>query len=273
MVINKNITKASFLLAFVFQINFAQQTTRNDLSSFEGFKKVGFHLSGVFYKKADIDRKYGNYELITNPTLSGRIGFDYAFNHQKNWSYRTGLYLDLIPSYNLEFEIKPEDLAFITWDLDGSLDTKEKGNTFVFTIPFLVEGKLQMSEKLFFSAMGGFDFSVIRSSAISFGVGYSDDEVNESREIFALYGESSGFFIYPSLRLSPGLYFVTEKALYQIQLTYKKSLVPYFKGEYQFGNLDVSEPTRGDYTFTGDFMALGLTVFLKKKKKKKKYNN
>lgn len=268
MVTNKNIIKASFLLAFVFQISFAQQTTRNDLSSFEGFKKVGFHLSGVLYKKADVDRQYGDYDINTHSSLSGRIGFDYAFNHQKNWSFRTGLYLDLIPFYNVEFEFKPEDLDFIDWDLEGSLDWKIKEtNKFVFTIPFLIEGKLQMGKKLFFSAMGGFDFTILRPGRFDIGIAYSND-FNDRREVFAMYGESSDFFISPSLRLSPGLYFVTKKALYQIQLTYKKSLVPYFKGEYQFGNLDVSEPKRGDYKLSGDFIGLGVTVFLKKRKKK-----
>ncbi len=266
--VNYNIiTKASLILAFIFQFCNAQDNPRNDFSNFEGFKKVGYHLSGVLYKKADIDKKYGDYKLINYPIVSGRIGFDYAFNHQKNWSFRTGLYLDLIPFYNVEFEFKPEDLDFIDWDLEGSLHwNKKQTNKFVFTIPFLIEGKLQMGKKIFFSAMGGLDFTILNSGQFDFVVSYGNN-LNEGREVFAMYGETSGFFIYPSLRLGPGLYFVTKKALYQLQLTYKKSLVPYFKGEYQFGNLDVSEPTRGDYKLSGDFIGLGLTMFLKKKKK------
>ncbi len=263
---NKLITRASIVFALVFSLlSFAQNPGRNDLSSFEGFKKLGFHASLILYNKAQTNKDYGNYKIISFPTLSTRLGFDYTFNHTKDWSFKTGFYLDLIPFVNSEFEILAEDLGFVGW-LDDSTNQYHKLKVlekWVFTLPVLYEGKLQMAERVFFSLAGGFDFTLLSSGGFEGSITYSNEEI--SKQVFGIYGDTADFWIYPSLRISPGLYFVTEKMLFQVHFSYKKSLVSYFRGEYQFGNLDVSEPTRGNHIITGDFIGLGLTIYFRKK--------
>ncbi|MDR6301292.1 hypothetical protein [Mesonia maritima] len=122
-----------------------------------------------------------------------------------------------------------------------------------------------MGNSLFFYTNGGFDFTLISKGGTELSYSYGDEFLKEERQVFVLYENTSGFFIYPSLRIGPGLYIISEKVLYQIGFVYKKSLVPYLKGEYQFGNLEESKPTRGNFKMTGDFLGLGVTIFLKKK--------
>lgn len=213
-----------------------------------------------------VDRQYGSYTLDTYPVLSGRIGFEYVYNHQKEWGMRTGIYLDLFPFYSIGYAFLEKDFPK-EYYYEYFYDRFKENSKLVFTIPLLVERKLQLEEELFFYGNVGFDFTLLSSGDVGNGHYFVSEELNEERQVFALREKTAAFFIYPSFRISPGIYIVSKKVLYQIGFTYKKSLVRYLKGDYQFGNLDESNPTRGDFKMTGDFLGLGVTVFLKKKAK------
>ncbi|MDR6301293.1 hypothetical protein [Mesonia maritima] len=101
--------RVSILLAIFFQVTWAQ-SPRNDLPKFKGFKHWGYHLSGTLYRAGVVERQFGSYDLESQPVLTGRIGFEYIFNHQKEWIFRSGIYLDLAPFYNLRFGILERDL-------------------------------------------------------------------------------------------------------------------------------------------------------------------
>ncbi|PIX08247.1 MAG: hypothetical protein COZ75_13035 [Flavobacteriaceae bacterium CG_4_8_14_3_um_filter_34_10] len=270
MVILLNFKKANFIFAFFFSlISFSQEKKQIFYPEFEGFKKIGFFIAPVMYQKASIDRKFGEYEIINKNILSFSFGFEYVKNHTKEWTFRSGLRFDLVPFYNIEFVIPNFDLdGFGGMNLeDDNLRNVSKIN---ITIPLLYEVKKQMGENVFFSAYSGFNMMLMQPGRFELGYHYApDSNPNEGIQVFGLYGEATNpTIIYPNFVISPGFYFVFNKSIMQLNIMYQKALVKHFKGEYQFGNLEVSPPSRGDYILSGNYLGMSLTMFLKKKKVK-----
>lgn len=261
--------KASIILAFLSSFVIAQQ---NEFVQFEGFKKTGFHTSGMLYLAAQVEKAdYKKFGFENKASLSGRIGLDYIFNHTKEFSFRTGIYMDLIPYYNFDFYIPIGYLPDDYGDYYASKENVKDISHLAFTIPILFEAKKEMGENIFFSISAGLDITLLRYGAFEVGYWFSNSDESELREVFGVYGYTKeNWFTYPGLRISPGFYFIFDKVLYQLNFTYKKSLMSYFKGEYQFANLE-TEIVRGDYKMTGDYIGLGVSVFFKKSKKTNHY--
>lgn len=238
--------------------------------AFTGFKKTGYHISGMCYFPAKVTRSYGNYVLKNHFTLSGRIGLDHVFNPNKKWSLRTGLFLDLVPFLNYSAEILKKDLPKEYEKYVYRIEDKYISK-FNFTVPLSFSVKKQIGAKQYVGLNIGGELMLMSNGGFSGGYGFSNDEINDDREVFAIYANTTlgRFWVYPSLKISPEFYIVRQKLIYVLSVAYKKSVVNYFTGEYQFGNLEESAPTRGSYKLSGDYFSLGLTIFLKKKKQPK----
>ncbi len=105
------------------------------------------------------------------------------------------------------------------------------------------------------------------------GVSYwFHDEVNSvEAEVFASYVKTTdNDFFQTSLQMGAGVYFLFDKMMVHTNILYNKSFKDLFQGEFQFGYLDVSKPTRGYYTVSGDYLGLSATIYLKKRVKKER---
>lgn len=273
MVITKMFIRASLKLALILftNISLAQKNTSTKVfSQFNGFKKLGLHSSGMLYFPAKLNKQYGNHVLNTHFAFCGRFGFDYIFNPKKRSSLRTGLFFDLIPLYKYSYIISRHDLPIEYQDYP--LDVSDKDLTKLnLTIPLSYTLKKQIGLNKFLGLNIGGEFMLMSNGGFSSGYALLIEKRKEGREIFSMYANTTleEFWIYPSLKISPEFYILRKKIIYLFSITYKKSLVNYFKGEYQFGNLEVSSPTRGTYKLSGDYLSLEMTVFFKKKKKPK----
>jgi len=133
------------------------------------------------------------------------------------------------------------------------------------TIPAFVQFKKQLANKIYFNIETGFQFVIMQPGSFLTGLTLSNQEQDETRQIFSLYGDSSETNIYPNLIISPGFYFTLDKLLIQANFIYQKSFIAYYKGEYLFDNLFVSPRSRGDYELQGDYIGLSFNVHILKK--------
>lgn len=241
------------------------QAQNNDYlyQEFKGFKKLGFFASVQDNRKVVFDDFDRVYSLKSNSSIGYSIGFDYVFNPTKEYTFRTGLYLNSIPFFNFDFYIPKEvNPANFPEDFQAKIKT---GSAKVFSIPVFYELKKQLDKNLFFSAIGGFNFAIMFDGQISTAIVLTDSEFENSYEVFASYALSNKFPIYPNLVLRPGLYFTGKKMIIHTSVIYQKAILPHFEGEFQFGNLVNAEPVRDDLKLTGDYLGIGITVFFKKK--------
>lgn len=250
------------LIAIMFYSQANSQDLGIGFESFENQSKWGLYVAPVYYQKAHSKPKTGEYELKNKNITSFNFGLDYVASPQNEWTFRSGIHLNILPYYNFEYEILDNDLPD-TFFAQDRVELKELGQL-ILSVPLQIEWKKQMGNKLFFSVSSGIELVYLRPGAVSVTYAYIREELQEAREVFAFYAETKKTSIYPNFIIAPGFYFISSKVIFQTSLVYQKPIIGYFKGEYQFGNLDISAPTRGNYKLSGEYFGLGLTLFLKK---------
>ncbi len=251
----------------IFSFSYSQDL--EDYSEFLDFHKVSYIIQGNVYFKAKSSKDYGSYNLKNNNSFRPRIGIDYHINPEKEISFRTGFYIDWIPLYNIDLNYKPEDIPE-EYRPDPSYNIQsEIFEKTMFSFPLLVDFKKRIGENVIFNSSFGFELSYLSSGRVEVYQGFVDNTINEYFEMFGMYADttSNNIYLYPGVRVSPGLYILTNKILYHFEMNYCYKLSNLLEGEYQFGNLYESEPTRGPYTFRGSYLGFGLSLNFKKKKK------
>ncbi len=79
----------------------------------------------------------------------------------------------------------------------------------------------------------------------------SDEQLSDYREIFGLKLESPGNSIQGGFVIGTGCSYALDKVLLKANLIYVMNFQNTITGEYQFGNLFSSPPTRGYYNLSG----------------------
>jgi hypothetical protein len=256
--------KVSFLLTFTIVFSVIGQEN-NNFNIFDKYRNYGFSVAPVFFRKASIDRKYGNMILNTNPTFNLTYNIKKYFRKEKEWSYFAGIKLNVISSANNDFILKAYDIPF---DEDYYYEDSQIEHHHYLSGLLGVENKMQISNNLFFNANVSVNVSYLQNGGIYSSVTIADEETQIYRENFALRSYTQDNEIQGSATISAGLYFPLKYFLLQTNVVYNKNFQNILEGEYLFGNLFVSESTRGDYKLSGDYLGLSFTVFLKKSKKK-----
>ncbi len=105
-----------------------------------------------------------------------------------------------------------------------------------------------------------------KTGSASGTVVFANDD--EAREVYGLRLTTQEFEYYGSLVLGTGVLWTAKKFLLKTNVVYVMNFQPIMIGEYQFANLEISEPTRGDYTLSGNYLALSFTFHFNKPKDK-----
>ena len=238
----------------------------NNLSSFNNYGKWGYSITPLLYNKASITRNFGNAILHNRSTPSFQIGVIRHFYRDKSWSFNTGVNLTLLPLYNLFFTLKNEDVFD---DFGGEEFFKDYAYLY-FSIPLNLEFKKQLSKTVYYNVSLGINIYYLTDSRQELIFTLHNQNNTEAREVFALFQETQNNKIQASAVISTGFYFMFNRFMLQTNIVYNKNFQNLWEGEYQFGNLLVSEPTRGNYTISGDFIGLSTTVYFKKRTRKNK---
>mgnify|MGYP003630616841 FL=1 len=253
--------------------SFIGQAQNNDATNFDIFNtygNFGYSVAPVLFNRATITRKYGNTKLSNKPILSYQLGMEYHFNQGKRWGIIIGLNLTGTPLTNASYILNEND---IYTGYNNQEQLNGLGSLYI-SIPLSIELKTRFSKKIYSNIGLGVKAGFLRGSSNEYLVSYYREDLQEVREVFAMYQLTNSKTPNTSIVLSGGLYFILKKCMIKTNLVYNKSFKNIVEGEYQFGNLLVSEPTRGDYKISGDYFALSTTIYfkIKKNKRKKKHN-
>lgn len=254
------------IVGLIFTIAFSYCYSQ-ELDAFKTYSNWGYHITPILFEKASTTRDFGSTVLENKVMTSFQLGIKYHFLKEKKISFNTGVKFTLIPQINSYFKLSKNDVYESFNGFEESL--KEYGSVYV-SVPINVEYKKRLNNNIIFNTNLGLDIFYITSSRDDFSIELASSSLNEVREIFAIYYETQDNAVQFSAVLSTGIYFMFNKFMLQANLVYNKNFQNLLDGEYQFGNLFVSEPTRGDYIVSGDYFGLSTTVYFKKRAKKKR---
>jgi len=244
----------------------AQNNDETNYKVFNNYGNFGYSVAPVLFNRATITRNYGNTVLSNRSILSYQLGMTYHFNQGKSWGIIIGLNLTGTPLTNASYILNEND---IYTGYNNNEQMRDLGSLYI-SIPLSIELKTRFSKKIYSNISLGVKAGFFRGSSNEYLVRYHREDLQEVREVFAMYQLTNSKTPNTSIVLSGGFYFTLKNYLIKTNLVYNKSFKNIVEGEYQFGNLLVSEPTRGDYKISGDYFALSTTIYFKIKKKHKK---
>jgi hypothetical protein len=132
-------------------------------------------------------------------------------------------------------------------------------------MPLLLRLNLRVGENSFTNFMAGYKAMYMQKGGSDFGAIFSDFTTLESREMFGLRLHTQDYSIYSSFVIGTGFSYAFKNALIKTNLIYVMNFQNTIEGEYQFGNLFTSPPTRGTYELSGNYVSLMVTASLNKK--------
>lgn len=267
ILVNKQITMSILLIVVYSFCSNAQYNKSNDLEVFNDYSKWGYSITPVLYNKASTTRDYGTTVLKNKSMPTIIFGVKRHFFRNRELSINLGIDLSLMPLTNLSFDLMPKDV----YSQFNGLNHSEHEFAYLFlALPIKIEYKRKLFNNIFFSFESGIKLMSLTKGSYEPVVRVINEDETEVREVFALRQRTQDKQLQTSMIFSTGVYFVLKKCIIQTNIVYNKTFQNLWKGEYQFGNLLVSEPTRGNYTVSGDFIGLSTTVYFKKRQKKKK---
>lgn len=242
----------------------------SDFPELGRYHNFGISVGGRMYKKAEKIIQYGNYKSNPLNTITYSFGLDYEFFTSNKWSARTGLLFSKVPFENENITILQKDV-YSGFERD-IVNPMRSFSHLCFSIPLTIQYKLKLFNKNYLSLnAGGIVLNMLPSvSETSVAALISEDIM---AEVYASYLNSTGRYFHGGITTGCSYYLDLNKVLLEFKFTYTAMFQNLFEGEYQYGNLLVSPPTRGYYNISGDYFEFSVaTHFLKKRfwSKKKK---
>ncbi len=220
----------------------------------EKYRKCSLMIGPALYNRAQIYPQYGSYTLTNNPIPGYNAGINYDFHPEKKWSLITGLWFAKEPIYNIRYTIYKKDI-YSNFTEDWVSNAKSYAIV-SFSAPLLLRFNLQTSNNSFINFLTGFKVMFFPPGGAEYGVVFHNEDDSESREVFAMRLESQEFPLYGSFIVGTGGSVALPKMLVKMNVIYVMNYPNTIEGEYQFGNLFSSPPTRGDYKLSGNYVAL-----------------
>lgn len=242
----------------------------SDFPELGRYHNFGISVGGRMYKKAEKIIQYGNYKSHPLNPITYSFGLDYEFFTSNKWSAKTGLICSKVPYENEDFIILQKDVySGFERDIFNPIRSFSDLN---LSIPLTIQYKLKLFNKNYISFNAGgivmyllpTDYQCTVNALI-----YEDI----SAEVYESYLNSTGRYFHGGITTGCSYYLDLNKVLLEFKFTYVAMFQNLFEGEYQYGNLLVSPPTRGTFKISGDYLEFSVaTHFLKKRfwSKKKK---
>jgi len=230
------------------------------------YRKWGIIAGPILYNRAKLEPQYGDYTFENKPMWGFNAGFEYDFYPDRKWSFITGLVVALEPVYNVHYRFNKNDIYSIFVD---NLENNAKMYAMTsFSAPLLVRLNIQVNKKTFVNFLSGFKVMFFPPGEAGLSVSFSNEDNSETREVFGLNLHSPDNLFHGSFVIGSGVSFAMKKVLFKTNFIYVMNFQNTMEGEYQFGNLLISPPTRGDYELSGNYLGFLFTVSLAKRKDK-----
>jgi len=237
-----------------------------EYQSLSKYSKWSLVAGPVLYNKAKIYPQYGDYTFENRPIWGFNAGIEYDFYPDRKWSFVIGLIVALEPGLNIEYCIKKEDIYS-----QFTEDWVDKAKMYAIpslSAPLLVRLNIQVNKNMFANFTTGLKVMYFPSGYLDWSVVFHNEDDTESREVFGLKLESPDNSFQGSFVIGTGVCFALNKILLKSNIIYVMNFQNTIAGEYQFGNLLSSPPTRGDYELSGNYLGLLFSVSIAKKKNK-----
>lgn len=253
---------------FLFMVVFSSHICAQNVPEYKGlqqYRNWGVTMAAALYDKAELSQQYGAQDFKNFKTVSFNAGFEYDFYPEKAWSFQTGLFIGYEPAYNIEYTIAKED---VITPLDDDEQKAKAFGTYSFSIPLYFSLQKKVGKNIYAYVKTGLRYMRYTYGSASFSAFYTSEDGSEVHENFGLRLKTQEFENYGSWIIGVGTSFAAKNFLLKTNLLYVMNFQPIMFGEYQFANLEVSEPTRGDYTLSGNYFALSFTIHFNKPKDK-----
>lgn len=167
------------------------------------------------------------------------------------------------PAYNINYRIKKQDL-YPVYTEDATGEAKMYGNPSL-SVPLLGRLKIQANDKLFIIITTGFKVMYFPPGEASLTLIFRNEDQSEAKEVFGLRLKSPENSFQGSFVIGSGSSYTLNKILIKTILLYVYNFQNTIEGEYLFGNLATSSPTRGDYELSGNYLGLLFSISIAKK--------
>jgi hypothetical protein len=266
MVIFENmnsIKTASKLLAVLLYSTFspAQDLQEPAFPEFNEYKKWGYHLGFMTYEATKNVNPTGPYVLDHEAQNGFSVGFTKLLRAEYAFSYKIGIYYQSTPVYKTSLLFNSDDTFF-----QPPLRNHYRVSRFNFHVPLLIQFKKQLDTRIYFNIESGLMLALIQPGSADSTSTRFVTSLEDKREVFGIRAENiTQSWILPNLIISPGIYYMTEPALYQLNFIYQNSLIRYYEGQYVVDNLAQSERSESKTTLSGDYIGISFNIHLRKK--------
>jgi hypothetical protein len=230
------------------------------------YRKWAIVTGPVLYNRAKIYPQYGDYTFENRPMWGFNAGVEYDFYPDRKWSFITGFIVALEPVYNVRYRIKKEDI-YSQFTEDWVDNVKMYAMPSV-SAPLFIRLNIQVNKNIFANFTSGIKVMYFPSGDAECSIVFHNEDDTESREVFGLKLQSPDNAFQGSFVIGTGVSFALNKFLLKSNIIYIMNFQNTIAGEYQFGNLFTSPPTRGDYELSGNYLGLLFSVGIAKKKNK-----
>lgn len=231
------------------------------------YQNFSISVGGRMYEKAEKTIKYGNYASHPLNPITYSFGLGYEFFTSNKWSAKTGINFARVPLENEDIIILDKD--FYASQGQNIVNPVREFSEFFFSLPLILQYKHKLFNNHYISFNLGGTVLFMHPGLSEFTVTANVDE-NVVAEIYKSYLISTGQYFHGGFTTGCSYYLDLRKLLLEFRFTYTSMFQNLFEGEFQYGNLLVSAPTRGSYKISGDYLEFSIsTHFLKFKKYRK----
>ena len=246
-------------VAFVTRSFSQVQKSYDELKSFSKWSIVA---GPVLFDKATLSPQYGDLSFDNKPIIGFNAGFEYDFYPEKKWSIITGLILTKEPIYKFNYRIAIEDTY--AHYLEDWVSAAKANAIVSFSAPILIRINIQAHKRLYLNLFSGLKVKYFPQGAADYTLIMGNEDRTETREMFGLRLNSPANAFQGSFVIGTGCSYALDKVLLKANLVYVMNFQNTISGEYQFGNLFSSPPTRGYYNLSGNYLGLLFSASLKK---------
>jgi hypothetical protein len=256
------IIMVGILLTIIISDKLSAQTSV-DLDKLARFSNWTYNIGPRFYQPASIKSFYGNSTFKNKIIPDYTVAILYDFKPDSAKGFVTGLEITTEPIYRIRIKFKKEDI-FSQFDSDVKL-LQHLYAIVSFSVPIMYRFSIP-AENYLINIMVGGRIMYFPNGTAYLGCSFTNEDGSLTKEVFGLKVETQEFPFYAGFVLNAGYIIAKRKLLLKPSVTAVLNFPATMKGEYQFGNMFISEPSRGSYRLSGNYVSFNLGItFLKPK--------
>ena len=241
---------------FTSLVGFSQSKSTSYLD-LRNISRFSLNTGLSIFASAKTTNEYGPYHLSNRNSAGFNLGASYSVIRTENWVFKTGLTFATEPDGN--FKIGPY--------LEGDVIPFFENTTYLsyysissITIPLILQQYFSITKRTYGNIYGSLNASFLSNSYSNGKTIILNEDGTQQQEIFNLVLSNNGEQVRGSVTIGTGATFRINKILASINISYTHNLKESASGYYRIDQLFKSPPSGGKYSFTANFIKLGLEI-------------